>query len=120
MRVIKTGDFQRAYRSGSRARRDWLVLVAAPSALGPEHGITRLGLSIGKRASKLAVGRNRIKRLLREAFRLEYSNLPKGCDLIAICPERNPELDFEELRRQLAPLAHKAWKRTQERTAKDA
>ncbi len=41
----------------------------------------RLGLSIGSRVGN-AVRRNRVKRLVREAFRLSYPQLPVGIDLV--------------------------------------
>lgn len=44
-------------------------------------GVTRLGLAVGRRVGN-AVMRNRIKRLLREAFRLEQRELPVGMDLL--------------------------------------
>lgn len=40
----------------------------------------RLGITVSKRYGR-AHQRNRIKRLLREAFRLSYSLLPRGMDL---------------------------------------
>lgn len=46
-------------------------------------GHARLGLSVGRKHGN-AVTRNRIKRLLREAFRLSRDLLPAGCDLVCV------------------------------------
>ena len=77
MRVRLDRDFKRAY--DLRLRRDlgFAALLGAPNGL--DH--PRLGISISRRVGT-AARRNRIKRLLREAFRLEQRSLPAGVDLI--------------------------------------
>lgn len=60
----------------SRARGP-LVIFAKPNGLAS----ARLGLSVGRRVG-MAVTRARIKRLLRESFRLERAGLPGGLDLV--------------------------------------
>ena len=86
MHRLRSGaEYQRVY-----ARR---VSVAGPGfpLAGCENGcrIARLGLSVSRRVGK-AVTRNRWKRLLREAFRLEQQALPPGVDLVAIPREAEP------------------------------
>ena len=51
-----------------------------------ENGLdcARLGISIGKKKVKRAVDRNRIKRLVREAFRLEKAHIPAGVDFVIV------------------------------------
>jgi len=111
---MKSGaQFSRAYRRGSRAKGSILQVVVF------EHGgaHTRLGLSVGKRVWRSAVKRNRVRRVFREAFRLEYETLPKGCDLVLIpaAPSLNPEL--AATRAELVHLANKAHARCVKRRA---
>ena len=75
-----------------------------------EHGEahTRLGLSVGKRIWKSAVKRNRVRRIFREAFRLEYPSLPPGCDLVMIPSVPGLDPGIEETRAELVRLAKKA------------
>ena len=111
MRLKRRSDFERAYREGSRARGRLLSVVAVENDLG----WTRLGLAVGRRVWRRAVRRNRVRRIFREAFRLEYDQLPQGVDLIlmAAAPELEPSL--AETRAELVTLARKAQRRRQER-----
>ena len=62
LRLKKQADFQKLFQKGKRAFSSSLTLVYAPAEE------MHMGISIGKRHGK-SVQRNRIKRLLREAFR---------------------------------------------------
>jgi ribonuclease P protein component len=114
MRIARRGDFQRAFREGSRARGTYFTIVAAPNP----QGETRLGLSIGRRVFRGAVDRNRLRRLMREAFRLEYRALPAGFDLIAVGSEPAARPDLDAARRELRHLAERAARRALERPRK--
>lgn len=63
--VRKAWEFRRAYRGGGRARGKLLSLVVVQNRLTT----ARLGLSVSKKLGR-AVRRNKIKRMVREAFRL--------------------------------------------------
>lgn len=56
-----------------------LVFVARPNGLPHAH----LGLSVGRGVGN-AVARHRIKRLVREAFRLQQHELPRGYDVVVV------------------------------------
>jgi ribonuclease P protein component len=110
-RLILGRDFQRVYREGSRARGSLMTVALARNDLS--HA--RLGLSIGKTVWKGAVERNRVRRVFREAFRLEQARLPSGVDVVLIgsAPRVSPGL--AEARAELVRLAAKAWQRYQEK-----
>ncbi|MDF3863039.1 ribonuclease P protein component [Pseudomonas denitrificans (nom. rej.)] len=76
--------------------------------LARENGLDhpRLGLVIGKKNVKLAVERNRLKRLLRESFRHHQQKLA-GLDIVVIARKGLGDLENEELHQQFGKL----WKR---------
>ena len=106
-------DFARVYREGSRARSDLFTVAVRPNGL--EH--TRLGLSVGKRVWKSAVRRNRVRRVFREAFRLEQHDLPAGLDLVLIPSRPKLEPRLADARAQLVAMAAKAHRRYLEKHA---
>ena len=76
-RLTRALDYQAAYADRVTRTRGPLVVFARRNTLG--HA--RLGLSVGRKVGN-AVVRNRVKRLLREAFRLHQRDLPAGLDLV--------------------------------------
>ena len=67
----------------------------------------RLGVSVSKDHGG-AVRRNKLKRLLREAFRLERHRLPLGLDLVLIPRQRAEDFPLQALRAELVPLVERA------------
>lgn len=91
-RLTRSADFDRVMRNGrSHAGRD-LVLYVFPRG-GDEP--PRLGLSVSRKVGG-AVDRNRVKRLLREAFALEADRLPVGADAVVIARPAARELAERE------------------------
>jgi ribonuclease P protein component len=79
LHVKRTADFDRIMKEGHRVGDRRIMLWALPNDLP----YTRLGLAVGRKHGH-AVRRNRIKRLLREAFRLSRDQLPAGYDLVCV------------------------------------
>ncbi len=107
MRLVRERDFQHVLRTGSRARSTNLLVAVAPNGL--EH--SRLGISIGKRIEKSAVRRNRLRRMVREAFRLSYAELPRGLDILVMAAEPKIQFELQATRAELVLLARKAERR---------
>ncbi|CAN5556830.1 ribonuclease P protein component [soil metagenome] len=66
-RLSRSGDFDRVYREGSSRGNRFLVLHTFAHGEPDAGGEPRLGVSVGKRIGK-AVQRNKVKRVVREAF----------------------------------------------------
>lgn len=98
-RLRSSQDFERVYAMKQRAGDDFLLIFGAANEL--PH--TRVGLSVSKKHGN-AVRRSRIKRLLREAFRLTQHDLPSGLDLILI-PRQNSGAALTDYQTSLRKLA---------------
>lgn len=94
-RLTHAREFQRVFggrASVARGPGGCVRVHALPNGLDRP----RLGLSIGRRVGG-AVVRNRLKRLIREAFRLEQTALPAGLDfVVSLLP--HAELGLEAYR----------------------
>ena len=96
-------QFDRVYRSGRRSAAKGLVVIVAPGET-PEH---RLGMAVGKRVGN-AVRRNRIRRRLREAFRLNRHRIPGCYDIVVNARAELAEQSFEELTENLLGAVRRA------------
>ena len=70
-RLAKRADFERLLREGARRSRSGYAFYVSLRAEGPP----RLGILISRKHAARATVRNRIKRCIREAFRLEQARL---------------------------------------------
>jgi ribonuclease P protein component len=109
-RLSRSAEFERVYRQGRSKGNRFLVLYAFPRESedrSPDDGGPRLGLSVSRRVGG-AVERNRVKRVLREAFWIEVERLPEGSDYVVVArPEAGPLAEregTEGMRRELAEL----------------
>lgn len=104
-------DFARVYDGRQRAGDGHLLVFAALNELG----VTRFGLSVSRKHGG-AVKRARIKRLLREAFRLSQHELPQGLDLVLI-PRPNSGAGLDDYRRSLVRNAQRVARRLERKEA---
>jgi len=99
-------QFAAVFDAKVRESRGPLNVYALPNDLG--HA--RLGISIGRRVGT-APKRNRIKRLLRESFRLMQHEIPGGYDfVIVVRPHETQALaDYKRLMSALVVKLHRRW-----------
>ena len=64
-RLTKPTDFQSVFERNAASNDAFFRIVARPSA----QPASRLGLAVSRKVDRRAVGRNRIKRIVRESFR---------------------------------------------------
>lgn len=76
-RILSPLDFTRVRKSGRRVHTRSLTLFVASNGLG----LKRIGLAVSAKVAD-SVGRNRVKRLIREAFRLNKAIFPEGSDTL--------------------------------------
>jgi ribonuclease P protein component len=98
-RLRRRQDFRRVYGRGRRIRGKLLIVVA----LRRREAGHRLGLSVSKDHGR-AVRRNKIKRILREAFRLTRPCLPGQYDVILIPQKSAAKLRLAHVREELEHL----------------
>jgi ribonuclease P protein component len=79
-RLSRSAEFERVYRQGRSVGNRQLVLYAFPNA---DVDRPRLGLSVSRKVGG-AVQRNRVKRLLREAFQRFEGQLQGGHDVVVV------------------------------------
>ena len=98
-RLRRKSDFDATYAKGRRFGNGFFGVTAAPN----EVGVPRVGLAVAVRIAGGGVQRNRIRRIIRESFRLHQHELP-AVDLIVSVRDRARGASGAELRESLSAL----------------
>jgi len=109
-RLRKRFEFRRLRDQGRRVHTRSFVLLIGRSAA--PHA--RLGITVSRQVG-CAVRRNRIKRLLREAFRQHRSLIPGSCDLVVIAKANCAAQSLADVRTELTQVSgalRAAWSKT--------
>ncbi len=110
-RITKRPHFLECYDRGRRYFSANFILIVLKRA--ENESSWRLGLAVSKKVGK-AVRRNRIKRLVREFFRLHQERISLPLDMVVI-PKKAIDvnrLDFAQVQSELTPLLRKIHART--------
>lgn len=102
-RIQRAEDFRKAFRQGEKQKRGGLIAYTKPNNLG----FARLGLAVSKRVIPSAIVRNRLKRIIRESFRLNQQRLP-NLDIIIVVTRGslyNNQVFLCDLNKQWSSLA---------------
>ena len=94
--------FRRLYRTDGQAN-SYLVLYARPNRLTTN----RVGVTVGKKLGK-AVVRNRVRRRLREIYRLHEHRFTCGWDIVVVARSRCIGANFQKLTDSYLSLAEKS------------
>lgn len=81
-RLSRSGEFDRVYRDGSSHATRYLVLYTFPRK-DEDRDDVRLGVSVSRKVGG-AVDRNKVKRILREAFWTLSDQLPPRHDFVIV------------------------------------
>jgi ribonuclease P protein component len=95
-RILKRHEFIALAKSGRRIQNEYFIAVFAPA----RHGRSRLGVTVTKKVGR-AVKRNRIKRLVREYFRLNRQFLSGEWDINIIAKHQITDIASENAYRSL-------------------
>lgn len=91
------GSLSRAYKQGSSVRGQYFALRYLHN---PRRKSYRLAIVVSRKVHKSAVVRNRIRRRLYEAFRLQLSNVTTPYDLVVtVYSDRVATLESADIRR---------------------
>ncbi|WP_447554788.1 ribonuclease P protein component [Vreelandella sp. EE22] len=105
LRLLSAGDFSHVFEQADlKVHGKGMMALARFST----RGHPRVGLVVSKKNVKLAVDRNRFKRLVRESIRLRQHRLP-SVDIVILAKRGVQDIDNDTLARQL----HGMWKRLQ-------
>jgi ribonuclease P protein component len=102
-RILRRQDFLRVQRDGKRVQTRHFVIMLLPSSS------QRIGITITKRVAG-AVGRNRVKRVVREVFRLNRRLFPPQCELVVVARSGADQLDYATVRDEVRKASPALWR----------
>ena len=94
--LTTNGQFHRVYKKGTAAVRPCLVVYRRPNG----GGDNRLGFTVGSKVGK-AVTRNRVRRRLREIYRLHEGSFAVGQDIVVVARARAATVAYSRLEEEL-------------------
>ncbi len=102
-KLRKNSNFQTVYKTGKSFANKWMVLHVAPNQTADR----RVGFAAGKKLGN-AVVRNRVKRLLREVYRLNQHELINGLDMILVGRHSMAKANYGQVEKALLELCDRA------------
>lgn len=99
-RLRQSWEFMQVYREGRRLKGPGFTLIFMAAG----RSGSRLGISV-HRVVRGSVRRNRIKRMIREVFRLRRDLFPQGCDIVVTVSPGFRFVSTQTLQTAVASLA---------------
>lgn len=101
-RLVTKAEFKQVFDEARKTSQKHLLILSKPN----QNAFARLGVIVGKRVARTAIARNRIKRVVRESFRLNQDRLV-GRDIIVLARPYCDTLDKTKLRKGIDDLWEK-------------
>jgi ribonuclease P protein component len=95
-RLLNPRDYVKLIRVGRRDETAHFRIIFAQNGLG----ISRLGITVGRKTGNSVV-RNKVKRFIREYFRLHKAYFPQGCDILIVAKQGVGDLDYWKVKEEL-------------------
>jgi len=102
-KLRKNAEFRIVYKRGKSFSNKFLVLYVKNNGT---H-INRIGISVSKKVGKSVI-RSRVKRLIKESYRLNSDNLKQGHDLVVIARTMCRVENYKTIEHSLINLFKKA------------
>ena len=104
-KIKENTEFQKVLKTGKWFGAECVVIYV----LQNKKEVNRIGVAVGKKAGKSVV-RNRLKRLIREAYRLNEEQIEKGLDIVIVWRSSTniDNVNFEIVQKSLLKCLDKA------------
>jgi len=101
-RILKRSEFLELTKSGRKLQNEYVIAYFAPG----RYDRSRLGITVTRKVGNAAI-RNRIKRLVREYFRLNRQHLKQNWDINIVAKQKAADLSSEQVFLALQDLFEK-------------
>ena len=98
-KIRRKKEYLTVYQKGTRSYSDSFTIIVHKH----DTGSRKMGITVSKKVGN-AVRRNRIKRLLREFFRLHKLRLPESQDIVIVGKKGIPRLTYQQVCAELENL----------------
>jgi len=100
--LCQNREFRSLYARGKNAAGVYLALYVRRN----RFSVTRLGITVSGKLGK-AVTRNRVRRRIKEAYRLQEGRFKKNFDIVIVARAKAIDADFPALKNELIRLGNK-------------